>query len=124
MKEDSCALTHGVKRLFSATCINMFPSVSPLMPQTASFTTFHLLSASDGDGWFQQQHLTLTALDALSFVLLLSYIYILLVSKMLTAWYIQNKTVGELNFEDYSKPNGKWTLHSQSKDGYAANSNQ
>lgn len=61
MREDSCALTHGVKHLFLATYINMFPlRVTSPMLHKASFATSHLLSASDGDDWFQQRHLTLS----------------------------------------------------------------
>lgn len=57
MREDSCTLTHGVKHLFIVTYIKTFspPCRLCLMPHEASFTTFHLLSARNGDGWFQQR---------------------------------------------------------------------
>lgn len=69
MKEDSCALTHGVKHLFIATYINTFPLPCRLcvMLHKASFATFHLLSASDGDGCFQRRQLTLGNFRRLQF---------------------------------------------------------
>lgn len=63
MREDSCALTHGVKHLFIAIYINTLllrvTSVNFSIKRALLYVSSFLSAGGDGDGWFQRRRLTL-----------------------------------------------------------------